>query len=584
MKTVNIYNKVKAITMACAMAATAMMTTTSCSDWLEVKPQDLITEDNLWNEKTDVESVITGIYDGIASKNFLARAVVWGECRAENMTYKGTLRDNALERVLKEDINASNAYADWSIFYSVINRCNLFLEKAPQVAVNDPSYTQGQLQAHIAEVTAIRAICYFYLVRAFRDVPYVEQAYIDDTQQRDIPQTNGKEIISKLISSLQAVVPNATDNYPPTTDVARTYYNTGRITKTAIYALLADLCLWNQDYQQCCYYAQKVIDKKKEEVKDGDRTFNLNKTLGYPLIDDYYTTSGGKDYYGYAFSSIFASGNSKESIFEISFIKNDKNTQANGMASAFFGNLTESGMIKPTQYVQQDQEEKVYVVFTKKNNGLDSRGWLNFAGQNYCAKFVLDGFTIINNEIKKCPSGIPYDKIGSNNPNKANFILYRLSDVMLMKAEALTQMMSGAATLTERDQQLLDEAFELVDAVNRRSLMEENQSSTLAKTEYTTKEDITDLVYDERERELMFEGKRYFDLVRRAEREGNTQYLADHCSKKNEELSKAIANKLSKMDAIYWPVFLDEMKANPSLKQNGAFNSGESNSMKNSSN
>ena len=61
------------------------------------------------------------------------------------------------------------------------------------------------------------------------------------------------------------------------------------------------------------------------------------------------------------------------------------------MASAFFGNQTESGMIKPTQYVQQDQEEKVYVVFTKKNNGLDSRGWLNFAGLNIRAQVRTAG-------------------------------------------------------------------------------------------------------------------------------------------------------------------------------------------------
>ena len=38
-----------------------------------------------------------------------------------------------------------------------------------------------------------------------------------------------------------------------------------------------------------------------------------------------------------------------------------------------------------------------------------------------------------------------------------------------------------------------------------------------------------DLVFDERRREFLFEGKRWFDLVRHTRRDGNTDYLVDAC-------------------------------------------------------
>lgn len=78
---------------------------------------------------------------------------------------------------------------------------------------------------------------------------------------------------------------------------------------------------------------------------------------------------------------------------------------------------------------------------------------------------------------------------------------------------------------------------------------------------------MEELVLAERRRELMFEGKRWYDLVRRARREGNSNSLKSAVSKKGVEN----LNKLSVMDAIYWPYNQDELKVNGSLKQNPAY-------------
>jgi len=78
----------------------------------------------------------------------------------------------------------------------------------------------------------------------------------------------------------------------------------------------------------------------------------------------------------------------------------------------------------------------------------------------------------------------------------------------------------------------------------------------------------------ERQRELMFEGKRWYDLVCRSRRDGNTDYLRQQTLMKFTSNTSAISGKLAKMDYIYWPYNVDELKVNGNLKQNPAFGSG----------
>jgi hypothetical protein len=81
----------------------------------------------------------------------------------------------------------------------------------------------------------------------------------------------------------------------------------------------------------------------------------------------------------------------------------------------------------------------------------------------------------------------------------------------------------------------------------------------------------------------MYEGKRWFDLVRYSQRKGNTDELSKwtmlkHQGGRGTTAAGMIANHLTKMDAIYWPYNNDEMKVNLNLVQNPAFGSGEDDS------
>ena len=190
MKYNTLYNKVKNLAMVAVIAPMGAGMLAGCSDFLDVEPQNVITLEQFWNEETDVKNIIAGCYSGMASYGMISRMMIWGEFRSENVINNGSItKDVNLERILKENIMANNGYTNWQEFYNIINRCNTVMEYAPGVAEKDPSYTQSELKADIAEVTAIRALCYFYLIRTFRDVPYSEEAFLDDSQQLALPAT-----------------------------------------------------------------------------------------------------------------------------------------------------------------------------------------------------------------------------------------------------------------------------------------------------------------------------------------------------------------------------------------------------------
>ena len=90
-----------------------------------------------------------------------------------------------------------------------------------------------------------------------------------------------------------------------------------------------------------------------------------------------------------------------------------------------------------------------------------------------------------------------------------NCIIYRLTDLMLMKAEAL---MAQAAD--DDDAAYLQPAFHLVQAVNLRSKDAESDSLKWNTFKGYNKDQMELLVMEERLRELCFEGKRWYDLLR----------------------------------------------------------------------
>jgi hypothetical protein len=566
------------------------MMQTGCSDFLEIEPLNEIILEKFWTEKADVDGIIAGCYSGMQSQDVVKRMMVWGEFRSDNIGIGQNINnDQNLEKVLKENIDAKNGYTTWDGFYSIINRCNTVLKYAPEVAAADPAYTQSELNANIAEVTALRSLCYFYLIRTFRDVPYSTVAFTDDNVEMALPATKFDAVLDSLIASLESVKSMAVRRYPETEPL----YQTGRITQDAIYAMLCEMYLWKQDYDNCIRYADLVIASKKQIAEDNrslsmgtgiaSSTQNDERFNGFPLISG----SSSTNTYGNAYRFLFGSDDyysryNQEIIFQLIFDDDPRGNSmiTNGAANTFYGNATSRvGLAAPSDFVLDDiNKTSSRNIFADRNKKMDARMYENCdIDRKSINKFVTQ--TVSINATSTTPT-VSYGSAYADGYNASNWVIYRLTDIMLMKAEALVQKLHSGNDQSDvtYNTPIIDQAFSLINAVNKRSVCQSVLVDTLVRTDYATKNQMEELVYQERQRELMFEGKRWYDLVRIARREGSTNTLASAALRKVTTSSSLIANKLAKMDAIYWPYNYEELKVNLLLEQNPAFDSGENSS------
>ena len=566
MKTVNIYNKVKAVLFYLLLLSFPTAILSSCSDFLDILPMNSTVLENYWKEKADVTGAVNGCYEALASEDVVTRMGVWGELRSDNIV-AGTNVPNHLNEMLRENLLPTNDMCNWSYLYNVINRCNIVCHYAPEVEQIDPNYTYNEMKATIAEMKAIRALCYFYLIRTFRDVPYTTEPSIDDNQNYVIPATKFDVVIDSLITDLESVKDDAQRRFEIEKVQNKSIYvpaaNNSRITRWAIYALLADLYLWKGDWNNVIKYCDQIIDYKKQvydELLLIDQINDIELYDGIPMIMEA-TVKGTKDV-GNAYTALFGNGNSFESIFEIYY--NGNTGQENNWISSYYGNRDNNiGRLRAADFLMDG--------FTSNNNQV----WLSQSDCRAYEAMESSGNSLSITKFVRQSASFSLQRLGIVNVagdrrtrKDANWIIYRLSDVMLMKAEALIQ----------RSENDWPEAFKLINNVYKRAnniSPETTTGSLVYETYNTSKEKMEDLLFEERHREFLFEGKRWFDLVRLARRDGKTERLTSSVIRKHRQDQNVIRIKLTDPNYIYFPYAKSELKANPLLIQNPAFSNTE---------
>lgn len=553
-------------TIAVCGAGAGMLS--SCSDFLDITPLNKVVLENFWTQKSEVEAVLMGCYESLESDESVIRMGVWGEMRSENIL-QGASIGNEYNEILNENILPTNSLTKWNVMYQTINRCNTVCHYAPMVQKKDPNYTITELNANIAEATFIRDLCYFYLIRTFRDVPMSFEPTIDDNKVFQIPATPMNAALDSLIKDLESVKDYAVKRYVDDSKMSNrqasssAYENSSRVTRVAIYALLADLNLWRGNYDETIKYCDLVIDFKKNQYKDkksqiGDLN-DMQEFAGIPLILE---CTVGSVTCGNAYNEIFGTGNSFESIFELYFRNNQQ--MKNKYVSEFYGK-DRLGTISALSRYCKDAATGNSDLFTKN----DCRVYAT--SESSSSRYAITKY--VNSNVSMNITNVTDEKslklsTSRGNADYANWIIYRLTDVMLMKAEAC--ILKGEAEY--------ETAFTLINAVNKRA---HNYTTSAAKDtlvfdDYrTSKEKMEQLLLDERNREFMFEGKRWYDLVRVAVRDGNNQRLVSEATKKYQDKVNALKIKLADPNIIFFPYNKDELKVNPYLKQNSAYGNTE---------
>ncbi|MCM1109593.1 MAG: RagB/SusD family nutrient uptake outer membrane protein [Clostridium sp.] len=492
------------------LATAVSMTMTSCDDFFDLRPTNKMVIDDYWQSEDDVLAVTASIYDQLNSEGCMQRLLLWSEFRSDNCLLSNT--DNSdISAFSTLTLSPTNGYTSWGDFYTAINYCNTVEAFAPRVCEASPTFTRAQLDAYIAEVRGLRALCYFTLIRTFRDIPFVLEPTIDDEVEFDVPQSDPDDIVDYLINDLKEYEGRAQTSF------ANTLYLHGRMTQAGIRALLADMLLWRGRWSECIEYCDKILT-------DANNPLSLVEGANYA-------------------SQVFINGNSRESIFELQF---SGSTTPNYALRKFYGKS--DGGYGEQYFIANDVSSIFELTDARLYNSMQFNG---VSDATRCitkyAQSVTNPFTA--NDRRYNPTDL----------TNSNWIFYRLADIYLMKAEALAESNGDLETVWELCSKTYDRA-------------NYNSEAGLLPHPATT-EEARNLVMNERQREFMFEGKRYFDILRRIKNHPDefqnmvANYLKPRYIREKVD-NQTINAKLISVDALYMPINNNELRHNTQLVQN----------------
>ena len=259
--------------LLCCAAVAAL---TACNDFLTIYPTDRIVGDDFWKTKADVDQMVDGCYHSMLSYDIQERAIMWGAYRSDELVKLEDYNDNTLDNIDAVNLLPTNRYNSWSAFYKVINNCNIVLNHVDQVMEEDPEFTLGNSQVVRAQMLALRSLCYFYLVRAFRDVPYTTHSYEDDSQVELLEQSTPEVVLQNCLNDLEEanqiiMLSGAYGRFD--------WRNWGYFTKDAVNALMAD-CEGKAEQNLIQTVALRAMMKAR---------YSVHNIGHYGLAFDYYT-------------------------------------------------------------------------------------------------------------------------------------------------------------------------------------------------------------------------------------------------------------------------------------------------------
>ena len=497
--------------LICLASAGVGLLSSGCNDWLDVLPKNEQVSPDYWKTKEQVEEVLAQGYSYM--RTTVPYLIYWGELRGGSVyAYSGSEQ----QKLQNFQLTASSKMCNWSAFYQLLNIANSIIKYAPEVHGHDATYTEAAMNSHMAEAYFMRAWVNFTLVRNYKEAPLILEPYVTDSYPFNMSKSSEETFIVQIKEDIKTALDSgaAKEFYDDDTWAGATK---GRITKWALYALMADVCLWSEDYEGCIEYTDLLINANSSHrpafMADPEQWF-----------------------------TIFNPGNSNESVFEINFDVLTYNQPVDNSPSAYFTHSSSA----PFQY----------------SVAMYGRLWNETRTSNESSVRASGGaYNDLGVGAASCVwkyQGYGYMSTGYRDQQDANWILYRMADVLLMKAEALAWK-GGTANFQA--------AIDLINRVRTRA----NVAELDVNINDVTEESMLRYVLEERDIELAAEGKRWYDLVRFGKSKGykyQTAFIdlivANNASASSQWLRSVLKNTY----AWYLPIPQSDIERNSLLTQN----------------
>lgn len=449
----------KAITFAVLFA-----TLFSCGEeFLDRPPLAQLTVGTFPESEEDAVLATNAVYNILRSWNFHAGGFPILDIMSDQAT-KGTNPGDGGSTAPFEDFSfdpfAGQISAWWATVYSGIRRANLVITEVPSIDMDEELRTRL-----VAEARFLRGYSYSVLVRAFGAVPLVTTVDAPLDLSRTEAETVWSEVIFPDLEYALEHLPEKSE-YPDA--------DLGRVTKGATKALLARLYLFRGEFDLAETMALEVINSGQYQLEPN---------------------------FGDAFSEDFEGG--VESIWEIPALPENNANGGNQYANTWAIRGTPNrgwGFGRPAyswitmMQANDDPRMDASVIFLGEVlDGVVTEGEGPTPDTTYNEQGAIIEIEVYNQKVWHSGAATQ-ESFGHNKRN------IRYADVLLMAAEALNENGKSADALP-----YLNEVRERARGGNTTILPDISTTDQAA---------LRQIIADERNFELAFEGLRFWDLIR----------------------------------------------------------------------
>ncbi|MVN78153.1 RagB/SusD family nutrient uptake outer membrane protein [Hymenobacter sp. HMF4947] len=220
-------------------------------EYLNLQPTNTVTTENFYKTQTDAIQAATATYSQL-NQNGMFSYSLWGigDVMSDNSFLGGGGAADGIEFQQLDNftIPATNPLttSHWQRAYLGIGAANQVLLRVPDITMDAAIKNRC-----LGEAEFLRALYYFYLVRAFGDIPLVLTPATSAAEAATVTRTPQAQVYAQIIKDLTDAITKLPASY--TTD------DLGRATKWSATALLAKVYLTQGDMANAATQARAVI-------------------------------------------------------------------------------------------------------------------------------------------------------------------------------------------------------------------------------------------------------------------------------------------------------------------------------------
>ncbi len=511
--------------IALATILVALVALSGCGDLLESYPKDKYTEATFWQTEAQADAGLTACYTSLRREGIYGGGAwatpLWEETATPNATdYNSASGFFRIAEGIHDASNSGIINNRWAHAYEGIGRCNTYLSKVQSIQMDEAKKNRG-----IGEARFLRALFYSMLVNYYGGAPLILDPPVKE--HNTLPRNTKEELLTQIHKDLDeaaaALGINATQ--------------TGRVTKGACYALKARQYLYHGKFAEAAAAAQQVIDLKKYSLFPNYRGLFMpeNENNSEVIFDVQYLFPN----YCHSFDLILRQFDTSAPLRDLI----DAYQMNDGSA---IQNSTKYDAAK--YWENRDPRFRMTLVWP----GSRYRGTTVTA-----STFAQTGYTFKKYSI--------YDEDNSNNNNiknstqsDINYIVLRYADILLMYAEAKTELNQIDASVYDAVNAVRGRA-----TVNMPPLQHTNPADAANYVAMGDQTRMRQVIRQERRIEFAGEGYYYMDILRWK----TAETVMNGPIRKHDNTQKLV-RKFNKDRDYLWPVPAYELQENAALEPN----------------